>query len=91
MFDHMDSVMQALAKKKTQWKEDLFFTVKLARQKLSNYYAEVTPSTDMLLILAHILNPFQKMRSCRKWDKGMDIPAEKETSNTTQYQDALLK
>jgi len=35
MFDHMDGVMQALAKKKTPWKEDLFFAVKLARQKLS--------------------------------------------------------
>ena len=39
MFDHMDGVMRALAKKKTQWKEDLFFAVKLARQKLSKYYA----------------------------------------------------
>jgi hypothetical protein len=29
MSDHMDGVMQALAKKKIQWKEDLFFTVKL--------------------------------------------------------------
>jgi len=35
MFDHMDGVMRALAKNKTQWKEDLFFAVKLARQKLS--------------------------------------------------------
>jgi hypothetical protein len=30
MFDHMDGVMQALAKKKTPWKEELFFAVKLA-------------------------------------------------------------
>jgi hypothetical protein len=30
MIDHMDGVMRALAKKKTQWKEDLFFAVKLA-------------------------------------------------------------
>jgi hypothetical protein len=30
MFDHMDGVMRGLAKKKTPWKEDLFFTVKLA-------------------------------------------------------------
>jgi len=36
MFDHMDSVMPALAKKKTPWKDDLFSAVKLARQKLSN-------------------------------------------------------
>jgi hypothetical protein len=30
MFHHMDGVMRALAKKKTLWKEDLFFAVKLA-------------------------------------------------------------
>jgi hypothetical protein len=30
MFHQMDGVMQALAKMKTEWKADLFFTVKLA-------------------------------------------------------------
>jgi len=30
MFDHMDGMMQALARKKTPWKEDWFFAVKLA-------------------------------------------------------------
>jgi len=91
MFDHMDGVMRALAKKKTQWKEDLFFAVKLARQKLSKYYTEVTPTTGMLLISAHILDPFWKLRSFRKWDKGMDINPEDETSYTTLYQKAFLK
>jgi len=91
MIDHMDGVMRALAKKKTQWKEDLFFAVKLARQKLPKYYAEVTPMTGMLLISAHILDPFRKLRSSRKWDKGMVINPEDETSYTTQYQEAFLK
>jgi hypothetical protein len=91
MFDHMDGVMQALAKKKTPWKEDLFFAVKLAWQKLSKYYAEVTPTTGMRLSSAHILDPFRKLRSFRKWDKGMDINPEDETSYTTQYQEAFLK
>jgi hypothetical protein len=61
MFDHMDGVMRALAKKKTQWKEDLYFAVKCARQKLSKYYSEVTPTTGLLLISAHILDPFLKL------------------------------
>jgi len=91
MFDHMDGVMRALAKKKTQRKEDLFFAVKLARQKLSKYYAEVTPTMGMFLISAHILDPFRKLRSFRKWEKGMDINPEDETSYTTQYQEAFLK
>jgi len=91
MFDHMDSMMRALAKKKTQWKEDLFFAVKFARQKLSKYYTEVTPMTGMLLISAHILDLFRKLQSFRKWDKGMDINPEDDTSYTTQYQQAFLK
>jgi len=91
MFDHMDGVMPALAKKKTQLKEDLFFAVKLGRQKLSKYYAEVTQTTGMLLISAHIFDPFRNLRSFRKWEKGMDINPEDETSYTTQYQEAFLK
>ena len=34
-FDHLDGMMGALANMETPWVEDLFFTVKLARQKLS--------------------------------------------------------
>jgi len=91
MFNHMDGVMRTLAKKKSPWKEDLFFAVKLARQKLSKYYAEVTPTTGMLLISAHIIDPFRKLRSFRNWGKGIDINPEDETSYTTQYQEAFLK
>jgi len=91
MFDHMDGVMRALAKKKTQWKEDLYFAVKCAKQKLSKYYSEVTPMTGLLLILAHILNPFRKLRSFRKWDMGMDINPDDKALYTTQYQEAFLK
>jgi hypothetical protein len=69
----------------------MFFAVKLARQKLSKYYAEVTPTTGKLLISAQILDPFWKLRSFRKWDKGMDINSEDETSYTIQYQEAFLK
>jgi len=87
----MDGVMRALAKRKTDLKEELFFAVKLALQNLFNYYIEVTPSTGMLLISAHILDPFRKLRSFRKWVYGMDIDPEDETSFTTQYQEAFLK
>jgi hypothetical protein len=53
MCTHMDSIMQDLAKKETQWKEDMFFAMKLLWQKLVKYYSEVTPMTDGLLISAH--------------------------------------
>ena len=90
MFNHMDGAIRGLAKKKTQWKEDVFFPVKLARQKLSKYYAEVTPTMGMRRISAHILDPFRKFRSFRKWDNGMDINPEDETSYTAQYHEAFL-
>jgi len=91
MFDHMDGVMQALAKKMTQWKEDLFFTVKVARQRLSKYYTEVAPTTGMHLISARILDPFRKLRSICQWGKRIHVSPEHETSCPTQYQEALPK
>jgi len=45
----------------------------------------------MLLISAQIHDPFRKLRSCRKWDNGMDINPEEETSYITQYKEACLK
>jgi len=91
MFDHMNGVMQGLAKKKTQWMEDLYFAVKVAPQKLSKYYCQVTPTTSLLLIPAHIVDSFHKLQSWKKWDTAMDINREDETSYTTQYQKALVK
>jgi len=91
MFYHMDGVMRALAKKKTQLKRDLYYSMKFMWQKLSKYYPKVTNARGMLLIAAHILDPFWKLRCCRKWDNGMDIYPEDETSYTTQCQEALLK
>jgi len=91
MFNHMDGMMQALAKKKTPWKEDLFFAVKLAQKKLSKKYAEVTPTTGMLPICTHILDPVRKLQSFGMCDKAMDINPEDKTSYTTQYQEAFLK
>jgi len=91
MLDHMDGVTRALAKKNGPWKEELFFTVKLAQQKLSKYYAEETPMTGILRISAHILDPVSKLQSFRKLDKGMDINPQDETSYTTPYQEAVMK
>jgi len=76
----MDGVMWGLAKKKTEWKEDLYFAVKFARHKLSKHYTEITPMTGELLISAHILDPFWKLWLSRKRDNGMDVNPEDETS-----------
>jgi len=83
--------MQAVARKKTQWQEDLFFAVKLARQKQSKNHAEVTATMGMLRIAANILDPFQGFRLVRKWDKWIDISPEDETFYTTQYHEEFLK
>jgi hypothetical protein len=91
MFDHMDCMMPALAKKKTPCKQDMFFVVKLARPKLSKYYTAVTLTTSMLLNSTYILDPFSTLRLFRKWHKKMDINPEGETSYATQYQESFLK
>jgi len=68
MFNHMDGVMQALANMKTQWKQDLYFTMKFAWHKLSISYGEVSPTTGVRLIPAGIIDLFRKLWSYRKWD-----------------------
>jgi len=91
IFNSIDGIMGSLPMKKTQWEEDLFFAVMLPSKKLFKYYAEVTPMTSMLLVAAHYLDHFRKLRLLKKGDKGMDINAEEEASYTTQYQEALHK
>ena len=65
--------------------------MKFAQQKLSKYCAEVTPTTGMHLISAHIIDPLLKLQSFRKWHKGMDIIPDHKTSYTTQDHEAFLK
>jgi hypothetical protein len=89
-FHLLDDVMQALSKKKTQRKEDLYFAVKCAGQKLSKYFSEVTATTGLLHISAHMLQPFPKLRLFSKWAKGRDYNPEDEGSYTMQYQEAFL-
>jgi len=82
--------MRASAKKKTQWNENLFLTLRLAPEMLSQYYADVTPLMGILLISARILDSFQNLRSFSEWDTGMDINPQDETSYTTHYKEASL-
>jgi len=89
MFDSMDGMMRALANKKIQWKEDLYFALKIVWQKLSKYHTDITPMTSMLPISAYILDIFRKLRSFRKWDMEMYINSEDETSYTTQSQETF--
>ena len=82
IFDHMAIVMRSVNKKITQLKEDRFFTVKLARQKLWKYCTDETPTTGSNLSSAPLLDPFRKLRSCIKWYEGLDSNPEDQTSYT---------
>ena len=90
MFDHMESVLKALAKKRTQWKKDIHKAVRAGRAKLREYYSNVTPGTGLLLILATILDPFRKLRTFERWDKDMGVSNDNADSYTRQYSDAFL-
>jgi len=91
MYHHTDGIMRALAKRESQWKDDLKFTIKFVWQKLSNYHAEHTPLTSMLVISAHILDHFWKLPSVRKLNKRINIIPEDETFYITRYRKAILK
>lgn len=60
IFDQINGVIQALPKKKTQWMDDLFSSVKFVCQKLSEQYTDLTSMQAMLLILPYILHSFRK-------------------------------
>jgi len=90
MFDYMDGVMHALAHKQTKWNKDLYFAVKFVRQKLSKCYTEVTSTTGMLLIVAHILQLFWKLVLFKKWHQGMDINPGNNTYSIAQFKEAYL-
>jgi len=76
----MDGVMKTLAKKNTQWEEDLFFAVKLVWQKRCKYYSQVTPTMGMFIISARTLDSFWNLQSFTKWDNRMYSGPEEETS-----------
>jgi len=87
----MDCIMQDLANENTQLKEHLFFAVKLAWQKPSKYFPEVTPIIFLLVISIYLLDTFQKLKSFWKWEKVIDIDPEDKTLYTTQFHKAILK
>jgi hypothetical protein len=86
----MDGMIRALAKKRTL-KGRLVLCCEYVPQKMTKYNTEVTPTTGMLLVSGHILNPSWNLRLFRNWDKRMDITPDEKISYTTQYQEAFLK
>jgi len=83
--------MRALTKAKTQCKEYIYFAMTFTCLKVCNYYAELTPMMGKHLFLAHITDLFYQLVSFGKWDKGIDINPEEETSFISQYQVVFLK
>jgi hypothetical protein len=90
MFDHMEGIITALSMKQTQWKIDIRRGMRAARKKLSSYYAEVTPESGLLLILAHMLDPYRKTRTFQVWDKRAGVDPNSSDSYTWQYKKAFL-
>jgi hypothetical protein len=87
----MYGIMRALAMKKTEWMDELYFTMMFVQQKLSTHYAEVTSISSKHGSSPHILDRFRKFWSFTQSDKGMDNDPEDRTTYTTQYQEAFLK
>ena len=90
MFDHMEGAMNLLKSKQTAWKKDVHHAVQAAHRKLQGYYAQVTPESGLLLILAALLDPFRKAKTFKLWDSRMNIDPRDPTSYTFQYTEAFL-
>jgi hypothetical protein len=61
------------------------------QEKMPKYYTQVTPMTDLTLILAQMLDPFWWLRSFSTWNKVMDIHSVDKTSYTNKYLKAFCK
>jgi hypothetical protein len=85
MFDRTEEVVRSFIMKKIPWKNDSYFVVKIAQQKLFKYYANVHATTDLVQNSAHMLKCILKLRSFRKWNKMMDINPKDMIVHTTQY------
>jgi hypothetical protein len=90
LINPMEGMTRAMTERKTQWKEYLYFPLKIAHQKHSESYAEVTPMSSQHLISGHIDDPVWMLRSFRKWDNKMDCNPEDEISYITQNQEFFL-
>jgi len=84
MCDYMDGIMPAWAKMRTEWKEDLYFAFKIMRQKLCEWYIEVTSTMGMDFISAHILDSFRMLWLFRMWPHGIEKNPPDETFYTTE-------
>jgi hypothetical protein len=90
-FNYFDGIAWVLLKKKTQWKDDLNFILNFAHQQWSNDHFEVIPKSGILLIVVHILDPFWKSWSYRKWDNIIDVNPQDDCFFTVQYKDVFLQ
>lgn len=75
VFNHFDAMLAALHVKSLPWKKEIHRAVGAAKFKLSLYYAKVVPKTQLLLLLAVMLDPFQKCSLFHQWD--LDHEADK--------------
>jgi hypothetical protein len=65
MFNHIDGMMPAFGKQKTQIKEELYFAMEFARWKLFTEYADDNPTTGKLSISEHINDPVKRVQLIR--------------------------
>ena len=70
MFDHFEDFMKRLRAKEADFKQDLLRALEAATAKLKEYYAKVTPRVGTLLLMATMLDPYQKLSPFKKWDRA---------------------
>ena len=88
MFDHFEAFMKRLRAKTADFKQDLLRALEAATAKLKEYYLKVTPRAGTLLLMATMLDPYQRLSPFKKWDRAEGFSATE--AHSFQYQHRLL-
>lgn len=91
MFDHFEEFIKRLSVKQAEYKNDLLKALKAATHKLKHYYQKVTPRNGTLLLMATMLDPYQKLLPFHKWDSAEGCLPSSPDSFTSQHRMLFLR
>ena len=91
MFDHFEEFIKRLSVKQADYKKDLLKALKAATHKLKHYYKKCTPRNCTLLLMATMLDPYQKLLAFHKWDLANGCPTTDPRSFTSKHRQLFLQ
>lgn len=93
IFDHLDSQISMLEKKRLRWKVDIREALGKAREKASKYYSKTENPRGLLLALGACLNPYSKLDLFKDWDttEAEGTPSPNDISYAERYRQLFIR